>query len=178
MRLHKKHSLFSISSKLSHFLSCVNHCLQVLTESFTTCYSPSVSSARLYPGNATKNPLTGILTPQSEDSLFSIILLRFIILYILCFFACKECLCFFYNHTAQCKQCDHIRNCHQSVEDICDSPYCTYGHVRSDKYCKNVKPAICKDCFFMSMCQIFQASFTVVIPSKDCRECEEYQTDH
>ena len=91
---------------------------------------------------------------------------------------CKEFFCFFYDHSAQCKQCDHIRNCHQSVEDICDGPYCTYCHIRSDKYCQNVKPAICKDCFLMSVCQIFQTSFTVIIPSKDCCKCEEYQTDH
>ena len=50
-------------------------------------YSPSVHSQII---SRQKNPLTGILTPQSEDSLFSIILLRFIILYILCFFASKN----------------------------------------------------------------------------------------
>ena len=96
----------------------------------------------------------------------------------LVFLCIKECFCFFYNYTAQCKQCDHIRNCHQSVEDIGNGPYSTYCHVRSDKYCQDVEPAVCKDCFLMSMCQIFQTSFTVVIPSKDCCKCEEYQTDH
>ena len=56
----------------------------------------------------------------------------------LVFLCIKECFCFFYNYTAQCKQCDHIRNCHQSVEDIGNGPYSTYCHVRSDKYCENV----------------------------------------
>ena len=30
----------------------------------------------------------------------------------------------------------------------------------------------------MSVCQVFQTTFTVVIPSKDCSKCEEYQAEH
>ena len=60
-------------------------------------------------------------------------------LYLQFMFLCsKEIFCLFCNNSAQCKQCDHIRNCHQTIKDICDSPYCTYCHVWSDEYCEDV----------------------------------------
>ena len=54
------------------------------------------------------------------------------------FLCVKERFCFFYYDSTQCKQCDHIRNCHQTIEDICNGPYSTYCHVRSAKYCENI----------------------------------------
>ena len=90
----------------------------------------------------------------------------------------EEIFCFFYNHTAQGKKSDQVRECHQGIEDICDVPYSCYSHIWSDENADDVQPAVCCNCGFVSVEQVFQTSFTVVIPSEDCCECEEYQAQH
>ena len=49
---------------------------------------------------------------------------------------------FLYYDAAQGKNSNHIWNCHQSVKDISDRPDSTDCHIRSDKYSKNVDPAV------------------------------------
>lgn len=59
------------------------------------------------------------------------------------FFLCvlEECSGFFYNDTAQCEQRDHVRDSHQTVEDISDGPDSAHRHVRRpDKDSQNVDP--------------------------------------
>ena len=90
----------------------------------------------------------------------------------------KEIFCFFYDHTAQCEKSDQVRERHQGIEDICDVPYSCYCHVWSDEYADDVQPAVGFYCGFVSVEQVFQTSFTVVIPSEDRCECEEYQAQH
>ena len=91
---------------------------------------------------------------------------------------CMEISCLFDDHSVQCKKCDQVRECHQCIEDICDIPYCRNRHIWSDEYADDVQPAVCCNCGFVSVEQVFQTSFTVVIPSKDCCECKEYQAQH
>ena len=75
----------------------------------------------------------------------------------------EKAACLPHYHTAQYKQRDHIRDRHQTVKDIRDGPYCLYGHVRSDEYCKDIQPAIGQNRFFMATGQVLQTTLTVVI---------------
>ena len=54
----------------------------------------------------------------------------------------KKRFCFPDNNPTQCEQCDHIWQSHQSVENISDRPHSADGHIWSDKYCKNINPAV------------------------------------
>ena len=90
----------------------------------------------------------------------------------------EKAACLPHYHTAQYKQRDHIRDRHQTVKDIRDGPYCFYGHVRSDEYCKDIQPAIGQNRFFMATGQVLQTTLTVVIPAEDRRKCKEHETDH
>ena len=94
------------------------------------------------------------------------------------FMSFEEILSFLYDHTAQGKKSDQVWECHQGIEDICDVPYSCYSHIWSDEYADDVQPAVCCNCGFVSVEKVFQTSFTVVIPSEDCCECEEYQAQH
>ena len=91
---------------------------------------------------------------------------------------CMEISCLFDDHSVQCKKCDQVRECHQCIEDICDIPYCRNRHIWSDEYTYNIKPSIRSYSFHILIKQIFQASFSVIIPSKNRCKCKKYQTNH
>lgn len=60
-------------------------------------------------------------------------------LFRLMFSGIEEFFHFSSNNTAQRKQRDHIRDCHQTVEDIRDRPYCTYSQERANEYYDDIK---------------------------------------
>lgn len=86
--------------------------------------------------------------------------------------------CFPDDDAAQCDQRDHIRDRHQAVEDIRDSPDGGNRHIRSDKDSCDVEPAIHEHTLLISVGKILQAAFSVVVPSENCRKREKYQTEH
>ena len=52
-------------------------------------------------------------------------------------------LCLLYDYSAKSNQCNHVRDCHESVNDIGDCPYCRKGEEWSDEYGEDVAPSVC-----------------------------------
>ena len=79
---------------------------------------------------------------------------------------------------AQSEEGDHVRDGHQTVEDVGDLPYGFDRHVRSDEDSEYVQPAVYLDRFHPAAGEVLKAALGVVVPSEDSREREEYEACH
>ena len=82
------------------------------------------------------------------------------------------------NHSAQRQEGDQIRERHQRIKYICNIPYCSNCHIRSDKYCENIQPPISLYNRPVSVEKIFNAPLPIVIPAEDRCKCKEDKTQH
>ena len=83
---------------------------------------------------------------------------------------------FLNDHIRKQKNRHKVRNCHQGVQDICNSPYQIQRNNRCNSGNSNVKNTIRNQSFFA--CKIFHASFAIICPSKNRRICERNNSNH
>lgn len=76
------------------------------------------------------------------------------------------------------KQRNEVRERHETVENVRNSPYRRYGHVRTDKHGKNVQRAVNHDCRFVFAAEVFKTPLAVVVPAQNCCERKEHKAYH
>ena len=74
------------------------------------------------------------------------------------FLSLKERLCFLDDNAVQRKDCNHIRNRHQTVDNIRNRPDSGHRQVRTDKDNQNVQPAVRRNDIGESVGQILQTA--------------------
>ena len=67
---------------------------------------------------------------------------------------------------------------HQSIKDIRNVPHCLHRHIRPDKNCQNIQPAVTFYHLPVPVKQIFNTALPVIVPAQDRGKCKEYQTHH
>ena len=63
------------------------------------------------------------------------------------------------------EHCYHIRDCHESVEDVSDGPDSRYGHIRACKDSCDIEPTENMYSLLVTVCQIGKTTLRIIIPA-------------